>query len=267
MTFALDRQIWPIELMPNEFGMPTFTMNSRNHQLQAIITGASSGIGKATALAFAASGVNVALVSRSGEKLETVAKEAETKGVKAKAYQADLAKIDEVETKLKAIIADFGPVDILVNSAGMGYTNWLRETTLKDWQQVINLNLTSVFQCVQAILPQMRDRASGTIVNIASIAGISPFPEWGAYSVSKSALIAFSKVLAAEERANGIRVVTISPGAVNTPVWDTETVGVELNRAAMLAPETVAQSIVYAALLPQEAVIEEMTLMPSAGTL
>jgi short-subunit dehydrogenase len=157
----------------------------------------------------------------------------------------------------------------------MVYTNWLRETSLADWQQVINLNLTSVFQCVQAVLPQMRerqgraedDRASGTIINIASIAGITPFPQWGAYSVSKSALIAFSKVLAAEERANGIRVVTIVPGAVNTPAWDSETVRVELNRAAMLTPETVAQSILYAALLPKEAVIEEMTIVPSAGIL
>lgn len=242
-------------------------MNSDNHQLQAIITGASSGIGKATALAFASSGINVALVSRSEAKLETVAKEASAYGVKAKVYPTDLAKIEQVKPQIKGIIEDLGSVDILVNSAGMGYTNWLKETPLTDWQQVINLNVTSVFQCVQAVLPSMRSRGSGTIINIASIAGINPFPEWGAYSVSKAALIAFSKVLAAEERAKGIRVVTISPGAVDTPVWDTETVKIELNRAAMLVPETVAQSILYAALLPKEAVIEEMTLMPSAGTL
>jgi NADP-dependent 3-hydroxy acid dehydrogenase YdfG len=113
----------------------------------------------------------------------------------------------------------------------------------------------------------MRDRGSGIIINVASIAGQQPFPGWGAYNVSKAALIALSKTLAAEERAKGIRVVTISPGAVNTPLWDTETVQVDLNRSAMLTPEIVAQSILHMALVPEQAVIEELTLMPNAGVL
>ena len=234
---------------------------------RALITGASSGIGKATALAFAKAGIDVALVSRSQDKLEAIAIAAREVGVEAKAYALDLAEIEQVKAGISAIAADFAPIDILVNNAGIGYTNPLSETHLSDWQQVIDLNLTSVFQCIVGILPAMRDRKQGTIINVASIAGQQPFPTWGAYSVSKAGLIALSKTLAAEERSHGIRVVTISPGAVNTPLWDTDTVQVDFNRSAMLTPEIVAQSIVHTALLPEQAVVESVTLMPSAGAL
>ncbi len=242
-------------------------MNSSPHQLQAIVTGASSGIGKATALALAEAKINLALVSRSSHKLEAVAHEVKNLGVEAKIYPLDLAKIDRVKDAIAAIGDDFGAIDILINNAGMGYTNSLAETSLTDWQQVINLNVTSVFQCIQGILPQMRDRAKGTIINVASIAAYNAFPDWGAYSVSKAALVALSKTLAVEERANGIRVVVISPGAVNTPIWDTDTVQADFNREAMLTPEIVAQSILHAILLPHQAVVEEMTVMPSGGAL
>ena len=242
-------------------------MNSNPNQNRAVITGASSGIGKATALAFAKAGIDVALVSRSREKLQAVAEEAQNYGVEAKAYIVDLAKVEQVKTEIEAIAADFAPIDILVNNAGMGYTGTLRETPLADWQQTIDLNLTSVFQCILGILPQMRDRAKGTIINVASIAGKTPFPGWGAYSVSKAGLIALSKTLAAEERPSGIRVVAFSPGAVNTPIWDTDTVRADFDRATMLTPEIVAQSILHAALLPEEAVVEDITLMPSGGAL
>ena len=233
---------------------------------RALITGASSGIGKETALAFAKAGIDVALVSRSQDKLEAVAQTARQAGVKAKAYPLDLAESD-VQAKISEISAEFGGIDILVNNAGMGYTGTLSETPLSDWQQVLNLNLTSVFQCILGILPMMRDRGGGTIVNIASVAGQHPFPNWGAYSVSKAGLIALSKTLAAEERAHGIRVTAICPGAVNTELWDTETVQSNFDRSAMLPPKIVAQAILYTVLLPQQAVVEELTLMPSAGVL
>ncbi|GAB4541761.1 MAG: SDR family oxidoreductase [Pleurocapsa sp.] len=242
-------------------------MNSSPHQLSAIVTGASSGIGKATALALAEAGINLALVSRSLDKLEAVANEVQDLGVKAKTYPVDLAKINQVQDQIAAIADDFGAIDILINNAGMGYTNSLAQTPLTDWQQVLELNVTSVFQCIQGILPQMRDRGTGTIVNVASIAAYNAFPDWGAYSVSKAALVALSKTLAVEERANGIRVVVISPGAVNTPIWDTKTVQADFNREAMLTPEIVAQSILHTILLPRQAVVEEMTVMPSGGAL
>lgn len=230
----------------------------------ALITGASSGIGKATALAFAKAGVNVALVSRSPEKLAAVASAAQATGVTAKTYVIDLADVEQVQKQISAIALD-GGIDILVNCAGIAYIGTLSETPLADWLKVININLTSVWQCILGILPTMRDRASGTIINVASIAGKQPFPEWGAYSVSKAGLIALSKTLAAEERANGIRVTAICPGAVNTELWDT--INANFDRQTMLTPEIVAESIVHTALLPKQAVVDELTLMPSVGVL
>ena len=234
---------------------------------RALITGASSGIGKATALAFAKAGIDVALVSRSLDKLETVAQAARHTGVVAKAYAVDLANITQVKAEIEAIALDFGGIDILVNNAGIAYTANLSETPLEDWQKVINLNLTSVFQCLMGILPGMRSRHTGTIINVASIAAKQPFPGWGVYSVSKAGVMALSQTLAQEERAHGIRVTAICPGAVNTELWDTETVQSDFDRSKMLTPEVVAQSILYPALLPQQAVIDELTLMPSAGAL
>lgn len=242
-------------------------MTSHPSQQRAIITGASSGIGKATALAFAKAGMDLALISRSQQSLEVVAESARELGVKAQVYPLDLSKTEDVTAKIAEIVQNFGGVDILVNNAGMGYTNTLTDTSLSDWQQVINLNLTSIFQCVMGVLPAMRKQRSGTIINITSVAATTAFPEWGAYCVSKAGLLAFAQVLALEERNNGIRVMNISPGAVNTPIWDTDTVKADFERSVMLTPEIVAASILHAALLPPSAVIENLSLMPSAGTL
>jgi short-subunit dehydrogenase len=242
-------------------------MSLPSNQQRAIITGASSGIGKATALAFAKAGIHVALVSRSPDKLESVAIAARKIGVEARAYPLDLSQLEDLSSKMTAIAEDFGGIDILVNNAGIGYTNYLRDTSLKDWQKVINLNLTSIFQCVRGILPTMRERRRGTIINVVSIAAQSAFPAWGAYSVSKAGLVAFAKVLAAEEREWGIRVINITPGAVNTPIWETETVQADFDRASMLDPEIVASCILQATLLPAEAVVEDLILVSSAGKL
>ena len=244
-------------------------MNPPSNQLRAIVTGASSGIGKATAIAFAKSGMEVALVSRSKAKLEAVADEIEALQTKEKVkiYSLDLAQLDRVKQQISDICVDFGAIDILVNNAGMGYTNSLYETSLEDWQTVIDLNLTSVFQCIQGVLPQMRERKSGTIINVASIAAFNAFPDWGVYGVSKAALVALSKALSVEERGNGIRTVTVSPGSVNTPIWDTDTVQADFDREAMLTPEIVAQSILHTALLPHQAVVEEIVVMPNGGAL
>lgn len=244
-------------------------MNPTSNQLRAIVTGASSGIGKATALAFAKSGIELVLVSRSMVKLKAVADEIKALETQTKAiiYPLDLEILDEVKQQIGKICQDFGSVDILVNNAGIGYTNSLSKTSLEDWQKVLNLNLTSAFQCIQGVLPQMRDRQSGTIVNVASIAAFHAFPDWGVYGVSKAALVALSKAVSIEERENGIRTVTISPGSVNTPLWDTDTVQANFNRSAMLTPEIVAQSILHTVLLPHQAVVEEMIVMPNGGAL
>lgn len=232
----------------------------------ALITGASSGIGEATALAFAKAGIHLALVSRSATKLEAVADAARQFGVKVRTDAIDLAQVDQVRSRIEAIVSDVGAIDILVNNAGMGYTGTVMETPLADWQRVMDLNLTSVFQVIQGSLPTLRQQPHSTIINVTSVAAHQAFPNWGAYCVSKFGLLALSKTLAAEERANGIRVVTISPGSINTSLWDTETVQADFDRSQMLTPDVVADSILYAATLPVHAVVEELILMPNAGT-
>ena len=233
----------------------------------ALITGASSGIGKATALAFAKAGINLALLGRSEDKLTAVAQAATAIGVTAKTYVVDLAQIDRVSTKIAAIAADFDNLDILINNAGMAYTRSMGDTPLADWQRVIDLNLTSVFQCIQGILPHMRQRQSGIIVNISSISSKQVFPNWGAYSVSKFGLMALTQAIAGEERANGIRVSAVCPGSVDTPLWDTDTVQADFDRSAMLTAEMVAEGILYTVLAPAGAVVQELIIMPSGGAL
>jgi NADP-dependent 3-hydroxy acid dehydrogenase YdfG len=233
---------------------------------RALVTGASSGIGRSTAIAFAQQGIHLALVSRNQSKLKAVADEAAAFGVKAQAYPMDLSEVHRVQEGISHIVENFGFINILVNNAGMAYTKELLDTPLSDWQRVIDLNLTSVFQCIQGVLPSMRQRRQGTIINVTSIAAHQVFPNWGAYCVSKFGLAALSKTLAAEERPHGIRVTSISPGSVNTPIWDTETVNADFDRSQMLTPEIVAQFILHAALLPEQAVVEDLILMPNAGT-
>ncbi|MFZ4664934.1 MAG: SDR family oxidoreductase [Prochlorotrichaceae cyanobacterium] len=233
---------------------------------RCLITGASSGIGKATALAFAQQdSFDLVLLGRSRSKLDRVAEEINRLGTAI--YALDFAEVDQILPAIRRIEQETGSWDILINSAGMGYTGTIAETPLQDWQTILNLNLTSVFQCVQAVLPGMRQRGAGHIINVASVAAQQVFPQWGPYCVSKAALLTLSKAIAVEERSQGIRVTTICPGAVNTPLWDTEVVQADFDRSKMLTPEVVAQSILQVALLPPEAVVEELTIMPSAGAL
>jgi short-subunit dehydrogenase len=136
-------------------------MSSSGNRKRAIITGASGGIGKATALAFAKAEIDVALIGRSQARLEAVANAVKEVGAQAQIYPFDLAQLEKVKDKISAIAADWGAIDILVNNAGIGYTNTLTETSLTDWQQVMNLNLSSVFQATLGVLTQMRDRQQG----------------------------------------------------------------------------------------------------------
>jgi NADP-dependent 3-hydroxy acid dehydrogenase YdfG len=239
---------------------------TQSHPQYALITGAGSGIGAATAIALAQAGINLALVGRSIDKLDAVAARARESGVVVSTHVVDLAAVEQVRDRISEVVQSLPQLDIVINNAGMGYTGDLRSMPLADWQQVINLNLTSVFQVIQAVLPQLRQQQRGTILNISSIAAHQTFPNWGAYCVSKFGLRALSTTLADEERANGIRVMTISPGSVNTPLWDTATVQADFDRSAMLTPEAVAATIVYAALLPPTVTLEDLKVLPNAGT-
>ncbi|MEM6520714.1 MAG: SDR family oxidoreductase [Cyanobacteria bacterium P01_D01_bin.71] len=241
-------------------------MTSKTQQ-RALITGASSGIGRATAIAFAQAGIDVALVARSADKLGALAQTLAEYPVIVKPYSVDLGRVESLKAELQGLLDDFGPVNILINNAGMGYTGALAEMPLADWQTLMDLNLTSVFLAMQAVLPRMRSQGQGTIVNVASIAAHNAFPTWGAYSASKAGLITLGRILGVEEGEHGIRVMTVSPGAVNTPLWDTETVQANFERSQMLTPAIVAQNILNAVQLPDSAVINEITLMPSGGAL
>ncbi|WP_017659766.1 SDR family oxidoreductase [Baaleninema simplex] len=232
---------------------------------RALITGASSGIGEATAMAFAKAGIHVALLSRSANKLEKVAEAARQEGVEVETLTLDLLELDRVREQVSNLAEKFGGIDILVNNAGMAYTAKLMDTPLHHWRKVLDLNLTSAFECVKGVLPGMRSRGSGIIVNVVSVAGKQAFPIWGAYSASKFGLLGMSQALAAEERENGIRVTAMCPGAVNTPIWETETVDSDFDRSKMLTPEIVAESILHVVGLPDGAVVEELVLMPSGG--
>lgn len=234
---------------------------------RALITGASSGIGKASAIAFAKAGFDLALVARSQAKLADLAQSLSAFGVKVQAFPVDLAEIAALPKQMAKILEQFGPVGVLINSAGMGYTAPLSTMPLEDWQRLMSLNVTSVLAVIQAVLPLMRQQQQGMIINLASIAAQQAFPTWGAYGVSKAALVALSDAIAQEEAPHGIRVVSLLPGAVDTPLWDSETVQAEFDRSAMLRPETVAQVILQAALMPPEAVISHLRLTPSQGAL
>jgi len=229
---------------------------------KVLVTGGSKGIGKEVVLELAKAGAIVAIASRQvPENLAEL-------GIH-RAYSIDLAEVDSVSAKVQTIINDLEGLDILINSAGMAYTAEILETSLADWQKVLNLNLTSVFECIRSVLPTMRSQNSGTIINIASIAAKQAFPTWGAYSASKFGLLGLTQALAAEERGHGIKVMAICPGSVNTPLWDTlaPEVSTNFDRKAMLDAKTVAVMIMTMLSLPANATIQELVLMPNAGVL
>lgn len=186
----------------------------------AIITGAASGIGRATARALAASGAAVTINYRRNEKdAENLRKEIVSGGGRAIAVQADVTVVADVEALVKSAVQEFGPVDILVNNAG-SLIERLRilELTEERWDEVMDLNLKSAFLCCKAVVPSMIERKTGAIINLSSIAGRTG----GAlgsihYSTAKGGLITFTKGLAKELAPFGIRVNAVSPGVIDTP--------------------------------------------------
>lgn len=231
---------------------------------KAIVTGASSGIGKEVALMLLQEGAQVSFVSRNPDA--TVSEL--PAGSNAKGYAIDLGEVSQVSTQIQAIVEDMGGVDILINNAGMGYIGELIDMPLAEWQKLFGLNLTSVFQCLQATLPTMRSQKSGTIINVASIAGKQGFPNWAAYCASKFALLGLTQAIAAEEQPYNIKVMSICPGSVDTALWDKlgDRVPPSFDRSAMLSASTVAAAIMTLVNLPTDAVINDLELRPNAGT-
>jgi short-subunit dehydrogenase len=242
--------------------------NSTTAKTLVLLTGATSGIGKYTAMALAQAGYPLALVARSEDKLQQICAEIEAlhiQGAVASYVSQDLTELTSLESMIEKIEKDRGSIGVLINNAGMGYIKPLLETPIQEWQQVLDLNLTAIFALTQSVVRRMVERREGLVVNLCSIAAQRTFPNWGAYSASKFALLALSRTLAQEVRSSGVRVTALCPGAVDTPLWDSLDAG--FDRTQMLSPETVAQWIVQTLALPPQAVLEEAILMPSAGAL
>ena len=237
-----------------------------NGQPTALITGASRGIGAATARAFATAGFDLLLVARSSEALEQLAGDLRSNGRRVETAAIDLAEASGVAAGLQALLGRGLQPTVVINNAGAAYTGSLAEMPIERWQWLMQLNLTSVFQVCQAVLPGLRERG-GQIINVSSHAARNAFPDWGAYCTSKAALASFSRCLAEEERQHGIRVSTLTLGAVNTPLWDSETVHSSFDRRAMLSPERVAEALLSLAQQPSSQIVEDATLMPAAGVL
>ena len=233
----------------------------------ALITGATKGIGLATSKAFAAAGYDLALVARTGPDLEALAADLAPTGSRVLTAAVDLTAVDALEPAIAGLFQAGTAPDVVINNAGAAYTGPLVEMTVERWQWLMQLNVTSVLQVCRVVVPLMRAAGGGRIINVSSHAARHAFPSWGGYCVSKAALASFSRCLAVEERDHGIQVSTLTLGAVNTPLWDSETVDSSFDRRAMLDASRAAEALLYLAQQPSTQVVEDLTLMPAAGVL
>lgn len=224
----------------------------------ALVTGAGRGIGRATALALAGQGVRVGLSARTAAELEGVRAEIQENGGQAKAFPADLADKDVPRELLARVAQAFGGLDILVNNAGAALARPVSETTTEDWDRLMAVNARAPFLLCREALPYLRKSGRGRIVNISSVVGYKGYANQGAYTASKHALAGFTKVLAQEVMADGIRVHLVSPGGVDTRMAGA--MRPDLDRPGLTAPEEVAEIILF--LLRQEgnAVIDEVNI-------
>jgi short-subunit dehydrogenase len=233
----------------------------------ALITGASRGIGAATARVLAEAGFDLLLVARSADALDQLAAELRSLGRRVETAAIDLADAEALEAPLLDLCRRGEAPQLVINNAGVAYTGPLAAMPLERWQWLMQLNITSVFQVCRVVVPLLRSAGGGRIINISSHAARNAFPEWGAYCVSKAALASFSRCLAEEERAHGITVSTLTLGAVNTPLWDSESVDSAFDRRAMLDPHRVAEAVLVLAQQPSSQAVDDLTLMPAAGVL
>lgn len=182
----------------------------------AVITGASRGIGRAVALAFAKEGVNVAVTARNKEQLASLVTECEMLGVKAQAFPADAADADAVYAVGDAVLEAFGQVNILVNNAGVAFYGNLEDHSVDDYDWMMNTNMRSTFLFSRAFVPQMVNRKSGTVIFVSSQAGVNGFPSETVYCATKHAQVGFATGLDGEVRPHGVKVSIIAPGGVRT---------------------------------------------------
>ena len=228
----------------------------------ALITGASSGIGKATALLFAKEGALVILTARHLDKLKLVEKEVKGNYGKAESYSMDITDRKQVKETIKKIIEKYKKIDILVNSAGIVKWGSIEETSYEDFDNQINFNLTGSFNTIKEIIPYMIKQKSGSIVNIITSTVKNTKAGRAAYAASKYGQAGLSNAVHEDLKNKGISVVAVYPSKTNTPIHDPYISRDDPERKTLLKPQQVAKVILEAALLPAEKDVKELVINP-----
>ena len=229
-----------------------------------LVTGGGSGVGAAVARQFAQAGAQVVVVGRRAEQLQATCA-AITSGAPARPIVADVVDRAQVTALVEQIVSEFGRLDMLINNAGVNTPERrLEQLSAENWDYLMTVNATGAFNMIQAVLPQMRTQRDGLIINISSISGLRASTLAGAaYSASKHALNALSKVVGQEEEQHGIRSTIISPGDINTPLLDKRPVPVSAEqRAKILQPDDIAAAVLFVATLPAHVSVPELVIKP-----
>jgi NAD(P)-dependent dehydrogenase (short-subunit alcohol dehydrogenase family) len=194
----------------------------RVHAKVALVTGAGSGIGRATAILLAQEEAKVIVSDTNAQAAEQVASEIREGGGRTEAMKLDVTEESAWAAVTEAILTHHQRLDVVVNNAGISFAKPIAETTLAEWRRVLGVNLDGVFLGTRHAIGVMRSAGGGSIINVASVSGINPYPEASAYGASKAAVRHFSKVAAIEcaDARTGIRVNVVSPGGVKTPIWE-----------------------------------------------
>jgi NADP-dependent 3-hydroxy acid dehydrogenase YdfG len=234
-----------------------------------LVTGASSGIGEATALALAAQGASVAAAARHRDRLVAVVKRIEERGSQAIALMVDVANEAQVREMVHLTRDTWGHVDILVNDAGVARSGLIEGANTEDWREMVSTNLLGLMYATHAVLPLMKAQGSGHIVNISSRAGRIARAGSGVYSATKFGVVAFSEALRQEVSRNHIRVTVIEPGLVATEMSEylTEQAAQDptlswIRSITPLASEDIAAAIVYAVTQPAQVDVNELLIQP-----
>jgi NAD(P)-dependent dehydrogenase (short-subunit alcohol dehydrogenase family) len=228
----------------------------------AVVTGASQGIGRAIAEEFSARDeANVALVARTESKLEAVAASCRERGGTPLVVPTDVTDDTAVADMAETVRGEWDTPDVLVNNAGAFAYAPLDELTLDGFRDQIAVNLTGAFAVTKAFLPAMRERESGHLFFMGSVASIMAYPGNAGYCAAKHGLRGLARVVREETKDEGVRVTTVLPGATDTPTWE----GADIPKERFMAPEDVAQSVVDAYHLSDRTVLEELLLRPQEG--
>ena len=236
----------------------------------ALVTGASSGIGEATARVLAEAGAHVAITARRVDRLKMIAEEIKGTGARVLSIAADLVREDENRRIVTETEARFGRLDILVNNAGVMLLSPVDSASAEDWRRMLELNVLGPMVSSQAALPIMRARGGGHIINIASTAGRIANPNVSGYSASKFGIVAFSESLRREVYKDNIRVTVIEPGVVATELRDhiphagtKQAVDAWASSLRQLQPEDVANAVLYCVTQPEHVCINEILMRPT----